>query len=326
MAVLSCTIRDDVSGSDDGNKKGYKEDFIIQAEDGDQPATIMISNHPDIPKVGDPHPIDTQTTVKSRAVTPTKNRAYFILTVNYEYALNAGEDGGGGGGGGSALQVLDIQGGVWYEDYNIEQDFSEEAKLYKNSAGDKIEKIATRSHPMFTVVTRSQEFLVPDYIYNTNHVNNNSWSILGLNFLENTVLFDEFNFKSIDNGYWEYTFSFKVKLAPKPVISTGNREEGRNQSLGWKDAILDAGYREKGKDEELIPIIPRKEEGAQKKSAPVSSPWPLDGSGKSLTIKEVEESDRIFWHFFQGKPRIGFWIFNFDWTTLLTDHARELGF
>lgn len=323
MAVLSCKRRDDVTGTDAGEKKSYREVYIVTVEDGDQPATILTSNFADMPQVGDPHPIDTQVTVKDRSVKGTANRTIWNLTVNYEFAPEASDSGGGGGGGGG-LEVLNITGGVWYEDYIAEQDFGQNPKRYKNSAGDPYEQTKTRSHPQFTVITRSQEYLVPMFIYLTNHVNNNTWSFLGLSFQENVVLFDEFNFKSLDNGFWEYTFTFKARLAPRPVTSSAERETGEDQSMGWLDILLDAGYREKDENEALIPII-LKDKNKQKTSSPVSSPWPLDGAGKALSQEDAKDNNFLFWNEFQGKPRMGFWIFNFNWTSLLTKKALKEG-
>lgn len=316
MSVQSCKIIDDVTGQDEADKVGYKEDYNVTVETGDQPATILISNHPDVPKVGDPHPIDTRATVKTRSVKATANREFWILSVQYEYALESGEDNGGGGGGGSGLEVLSISGGVWYEDYIAEQDAK--GKLYRNSAGDAIEKTASRAHPMFTITSRSQAFLVPNYIYQTGQVNNFNYSILGLNFKKKTLLFDEFNFKNLTNGYWEYTFKFKARMVPQPVVSEEVREVGQERSAGWQDFQLDAGFREIGPNGELIPIIP-KDDNKKKTSSPVNAPWPLDGDGKALNREDFKDS--INWLRFDEYPETGFRIFRWDWSRLLTSEA-----
>ena len=217
MAVLSCTRKDKISGQDEDKKTGYKEEFKVIVELGDEPATILNSPNSDVPKKGDPHPVDPLATVKSRSVKETAARTVWILMVNYEFAFeDSGEDNGGGGGGTSGT-VLQIYGGNWYEDYIAEQD--SKGKRYENSAGDPIEKQYTRPHPTFTVVSTSREFLVPQYIFEVGQVNNFSYSMLGITFRKKTLKFDSFDFSSNGDGTWTYTYVFKAKLVARPVIS-----------------------------------------------------------------------------------------------------------
>lgn len=324
MSVLTCKRWDNFTGNDTGDQTGYKETFICTVDSSDQNghASILNSNLSTIPQIGDSHPSDPRATVKTRSVKPTKNRQTFLLEVGYEFKIEAGEDQGGGGGG-TGLQVLDIQGGVWYEDIIFDQD--QNGKRVQNSANDPIEIMTSVSHPRFTVVTRSQEFLVPDYIYSVNHVNNGVYRILGLQFKPNTLLFDEFDFKSLDNGWWEYTFKFKAKLSPRKTSYNENHDDANNRDLGWNIQVLDAGYREiDEKTGQRIPIQPR-DQNKKPTSPPVTQPWPLDGGGKALDQEAMDEA-KWEWREFQEKPRVGFWIFNWDWTTLLSKEAIKLGF
>jgi len=326
MSVQSCDIKDNVTGNDEFSKVAYSEEFKVIVQVGDQPATILTSNHPDVPQVGDPHPIDTRATVKSRSVKATKARELWILTVMYEYALTSGEDGGGGGGGGGdELQVLDIAGGVWYENYNAEQDVDN--KAYINTAGDRIEKQASRPHPQFTIISRSQSYLVPDFIPLVNQVNKQQYSILGLSFPKKTLLFNDFNFKSSANGYWEYTFTFKARYVapPKDYDSEQNGPENDQRAGGWTDYILNAGYREKRENGVRQAIVSREAEGDERIGSPVSSPWPLDGNGKAIPRGDFK--DKAVWLEFNEYKDVTFnRKFRFNWRQLVSDTAQGQGF
>ena len=320
MSVQSCDIKDNVTGNDEFSKVAYSEEFKVIVQVGDQPATILTSNHPDVPQVGDPHPIDTRATVKSRSVKATKARELWILTVMYEYALGSGEDGGGGGGGGGQ-QLLDITGGVWYETYTAQQDANN--KAYKNTVGDPIEKQSTRPHPTFTITTRSQNFVVPVYWGLTGQVNSGPFSMFRINFPKHTLLFDEFNFKSMQNGWWEYTYVFKARMvnAPKTYDSEQNGEDNDNRSGGWTDYILNAGYREKRENGAIGPIIPRQEDGQERLGTPVTSPWPLDKEGKAIPRADFKQ--KAEWLEFQEYPETWFRVFAFNWESLLTREAAR---
>lgn len=323
MAVLSCKKTDNVTGGDDGERKVYNEKWIVTVESGDQPATIIISNFKDIPKVGDPHPIDPQATLKRRSVEPTENRTVWILNTDYEYSVGEKADTSGGGGGGG-MQVLEFSGGAWQEDYIMEQD--QDGKPLINSATDKFEYMSTRSHPLFRITARSKDYLVNKYIYEVGSTNNSSWSILGLTFPKETLLFDDFSFKNLDFGWWEYSFTIKARMVSEPAPWSRNplkgskkRQEGENRTQGWRAFILDAGYRELDDKKALIPIIP-KDENNQKTSTPVSSPWPLDGDGHALRREEFGDG---VWLKFKEFPTTGFYKFRFNFDSLLTPDALK---
>lgn len=323
MAVLSCKLTDNVTGNDDGERKAYNEEWIVTVESGDQPATIITSNFVDIPQVGDPHPIDPQATLKSRNIKPTDNRTIWMLNTVYEYAVGEEADSTGGGGG-SGMQVLEFSGGAWQEEYIFEQD--QDGKPVINSATDKFEYMSTRSHPLFRIVARSTNYLVNNYIYEVGSTNNASWSILGLTFPKETLLFDDFNFKNLENGWWEYSFTIKARMVSEPAPwsaepqkGSKKRQEGEARSAGWRAFILDAGYRELNDEGSLIPIIP-KDNNDKKTSAPVSSPWPLDGTGKAL--KRDEFGDGV-WLKFKEFPTMGFRKFRFNFDSLLTPNALK---
>ena len=318
MAVISCTRKDKISGQDEDKKTGYKEEFKVIVESGDEPATILNSPLESIPKKGDPHPVDPLATVKSRSVKETASRTVWTLMVAYEFAFDEAEDNGGGGGGSTSGTVLQIYGGNWYEDYIAEQD--SQGKRYQNSAGDPRQKTNTRPHPTFTVVSTSRDFLVPRYIFEVGQVNNFSYSMLGITFKKKTLKFDSFDFSSNGDGTWTYTYVFKAKLVARPVISEEVREVGAQRSAGWTDYQLDAGYRELNDQKALVPIIP-KDQDSKKTSSPVSSPWPLDGEGKALRREDFKDS--LNWIPFEEFPETGFRIFRWDWSKLLSPEASQ---
>lgn len=315
MAVISCKRSDEVTADDTGEQQAYKEVFKVKVADGDQPANIVLSNHPDVPKVGDPHPVDPRATLKKRSISPTKNRTEWLLNVEYVYSLEAAEDGGGGGG--SGMQVVSLSGGAWSETIIVEQD--QKGKAYRNSAGDSFEKETTIYHPTFNITARSREFLVPRYIYDVGSVNNSSWSLLGMTFQKNVLMFADFNFNNLENGWWEYNFQLNARLLSEPVKYDGNQEKqkGEDRSAGWVAWLLDAGYRELDDNGALIPIIPKDQNG-KKTSQPVSSPWPLDGGGKALKKEDFEKAQ---WLPFNEYPATGFYKFRFDFDSLLTPEA-----
>lgn len=323
MAVLTCKRRDDLSGKKDENSKGYKETFIVTVEAGDEPAVILNSNLSSIPQIGDPHPVDTTATVRNLNVKHTKNRQTYILDVMYDDRIDAEDSGNNGGGGGdTGLQVLQINGGVWYETYIAEQDVNN--KAYINTAGDKIEVEHTRPHPQFTIISRSKQYLVPKFIVLTNQVNKFAYSILGLSFPPKTLLFDEFNFQSLDNGFWEYTFRFKARYVDPPDNYDSRKEgaQGDQREGGWVNYILNAGYREKING--VLKAIKVKDDQGKRTGDFVSSPWPLDKDGLALERKDFK--DKAIWLDFEEHQSTSFRVFRWNWRQLVDDAAQGQDF
>lgn len=320
MAVLSCKRRDEIEGSDTGEQRSYPEEWIVRVELGDEPATILTSSFEDIPQIGDPHPIDSEATLKRRSVKYTDNRTVWILNTVYEKSVGSEADNSGGGG--SGLQVLEFSGGAWDEVYTMEQD--QDGKPVINSATDKFEYNSTRYHPLFRIVARSQEYKVKDYIYDVGSTNSAPWSILGLRFPKETLLFDDFDFKNLEFGWWEYSFTIKARMVSEPVPWSASpldglqpRQQGEARSAGWVAFLLDAGYRELNDQGSLIPIRPQDDDG-KRTGSPVSSPWPLDGGGRAL--KRENFGDGV-WLEYKEFPTMNFSKFNFDFASLLTPEA-----
>jgi len=311
---------DNLKGGQQGNTVAYTEQFRVIVEDGDEPATIINSNLSTIPKENDPHPIDPVAVVKTVKINPTEARTVYILEVKYD---NAATGSSPGGGGGSNLEVINIAGGTWTEEYTPEFDINN--KQYRNTAGDAIEARAVRHHPQFRVITRSQELNINRYMQLVDSVNDANVSWLDLNFSNKILKFANFDYKSLDNGYWEYTFDFHARLIPKPASSNSERiENAANRTGGWINYILNAGYRQKinGK---LSRIFLKDDEG-KATTTPPSSPWPLNDAGEAIEPEDDGQFSSRVWLPFEQNTTADFGVFDFDFEPLVTRQiAQALG-
>ena len=119
MAVLTCKRMDDHRGDEsDQNRRLIEMYRIITDSDSDEPSTILDDPLETIPRVGDPHPIDAEVTVKNRRVTFTGARNVYTMEVTYDNNVDSQSPSGGGGGG--AIEVLEVTLGSWWEDYILE--------------------------------------------------------------------------------------------------------------------------------------------------------------------------------------------------------------
>jgi hypothetical protein len=333
MAVVTCNIMDDHRADEDDQRIQFIELYrVITDSDTDTPADILNDSNENIPRVGDPHPVNADTIVKNRRVTFTGSRKVYTLEVTYDNSLNAGDPGGGGGGG--AVDVFQVTVGAWYEDYIMQYDVN--GVPIRNSAGDKIKYQNRRAHPMITVSAQTQAPRMGLFLQNLDRVNDAqvNWLNGQLIFLENQLLFDSYNAQSIGNNTWREDFVFKAKLVVSPTNDTAGllNVEGKGagnrppqiRNAGWQPYLLDAGYFEvwiEAGEKVKRPIRPLEKDGGKVPTQPVTTEWPLDSGGGALTREQVEEG-KVFYRNFKVKEKFNFNVFNFDFTQVLTDKNK----
>lgn len=319
MAVISCIRDDKKSGQTSGDNFTLKDIYVVRCDATDEPSTILRSENPDVPKKRDPHPTDPSVLVQDVSVKHTDNRTVYILEVTYTNSSGLSSNNT------NDMRLVDAFGGVWYEEFTLEKDF--DGKLYRNTVGDKIQKQSRRPHPMITVITKSQALLLDRFVWEVGQTNDGPVSWLGLDFIADQLLFDDFQWRAIENDFWQYTFVFKGKLAPEQNLDTDGARSGRGRELGWIDQQLNAGFRERTTKGTITPIILKDNSGKRTSTTP-SDPWPLDGQGKALDLQEDGRflDNRLVWLNFREFPKMNFGIFNFDFTPLLTRvEERNLG-
>jgi hypothetical protein len=328
MAVVRCKIMDDHRASEDENAVRFIELYrVITDSDTDTPATILEDPNEDIPRVGDPHPVNTQTTVKSRRVTFTGARNVYTLEVSYDNAADTNQPGGGGGGGGQ-IDVLQVTLTNWWEDYIQEYayDGRERKQRMANSSGDPIKYEARRPHPMITISSVTKDPFLANIVGSVGSVNSDRVSWLGLDFLPEQLLFDSYDATSSGNKTWRETFVFKAKLVHEPDEYGDDIFDGRGRAAGWQPFILDAGLWEWAVENGELkrrPIYPIDKDGGKPASRPVTEPWPLDGNAKAIPRDKIKQ-DRVYnkWNVY---PKMLFKAFKFDFTVLLTEEKQRLG-
>jgi hypothetical protein len=305
---------------------------IITNSDSDTPATIKNDPNEDIPKIGDPHPVDTETIVKSRRVTFTGNRRTYTMEVTYDN--KAPDGGGGGGGGGGSVDVLDVDVGHWYEDHIMQYDVT--GQPITNSAQDRIKYEERRSHPMITITAKTTAPRMNLFLQNLDRVNDApvNWLNNQLQFGIDQLLFESYNAKSSGNNTWSEQFVFKGKLVVSPTDNSANQlnVEGKGagkqppqiRDAGWQPYLLDSGYFEVFIEDGVKvkrPIRPIEKEGDKRPTQPTTTEWPLDSGGGALTREQVE-AGKVFYRNFQTKDRFNFNLFNFDFTSVLEEKKK----
>ncbi len=304
MAVTYAERRNTLTGSDDANVRTIIDIWIVNVSlVTDDQSTLMTSNFAGLPQVGAAHPSDNLVTVKGRSFDRSSNHLQWEMTVTYNNASDANDQGGGGGGGG---QIIKVQISAWEERYIMESDFSKKTKRLENSAKEALKLEISRFHPQITItkITQNPNLQV---VNNVGAVNSGRWIELGFVFEPDQLLFAAYNTDSLGNNTWQEQFVLKAKLS-KDFTSSG----GGDTDKGWQPFLLDAGFSQLI-NKELVPIRVKNDQG-EYKGRPVSKPWPLNGNGIALKIEEIEANTNFIE--FQAYRKTNFGQFNFDFAPL----------
>jgi len=330
MAVVSCKRRDNKRGNETDSTITLNDEYIILVDStDDEPSTIYSSSHEDIPKVGDPHPVDPNVTVKTRRVRPignadATNRLYYIMEVTYDNNSSS-QDPGGGGGGGDQINVLEVTIGAWWEDFIQEYDVGREAqdgpekRRLENTAKDPIKYEGRRPQPLITISAQTQDPGLGGFVHALGTVNSDRVNWLGMEFLQDQLMFDSYNATSVGNNTWREDFVFKGKY----IVSPKSYGDGQREA-GWQPFFLNAGvwqWIEKDGEDQYSPIYPKDKNGQKNSTKPVSEPWPLDINGVAIPRQDIEEK-KVFLNF-QVFPRTNFaQSFKFDFASVVNDKLK----
>lgn len=304
MAVTYAERRNTLRGNDDSKVRTIIDLYKINVDSvADDQSTILSSTFNRVPQIGDAHPNDALVTVKKRSVDRSDNHLQWDMTVTYNNQSDASDQGGGGGSGGG--QIIKVAITAWQESFILEKDFNNDLVL--NSALDPLKIESSRYHPMITItkVTQNPNLQI---VNSVGAVNAGPVNWLGFNFGIDQFLFSAYNTDSIGNNTWNEQFVFKARQ----VLDLQYGQGGNEVTKGWQAQVLDAGYREIGKNGTPVPIYVQTADG-KKNTSKVTQPWPLN-AGQAVFPEELK--DRRDFLEFKSHRQMHFGNFNFDFSPL----------
>lgn len=256
------------SAENKAGQRTYVRSFKLRTDDPADGA-YQVGSHPNLPIIGDVHPDDPNAYVQRLTVEDTDPPHGWTVTAYYtdersylQINPNNNPDNQPGGGGSSPDQdeILISWSSENYEEILTTDVINDEP--IKNTAGQFFYVPPTVQRSRFNINVQFNTTQVPQWMLERQDgVNETQVTIGGLAFDARTLLYSNLSIRQrlIRNGVFYYPVSYILKF---------RRET-------WDIEILNAGLEELDGDGNLTPIrMPNGEA--------VTSPWPLDFSGKAL--------------------------------------------